>query len=777
MDDERARAVAALWFGQSERPLIWLDDEAVDDVVRFLWALIWPHKRAAFAFCTFALQVRKIGRRPFDFLGAPPAARGAFSERTKSPAWWVGRGGLRSASVRAFADSEWIGRAARDGLSVFDELRRFCDEFDVSLPDGPALPGATQFLALEEAARVQLVPARARADLLFFVWPDISPTHPLSRKVLNGLLERQAEAPLGKQPLRELRDLVGRTPLQRLAREDQAFGATVEAVLEREVRSRLSAQRDEAEEELPELVAAAQSDQLRSAVLRAAVPLVTARQRAKLATSLLAVADAAGDVGAFHHALGLLPVDAREPPIQALAATKTAEQLPELWRRVGRAGEVLEDTDLVLAAYERAGALDDAIGAVAGIAARGGPSADRDLERALERVSPEARLLWALGERSQRLAAIALGTAERAAKELGLGLEAIAERSSLAPLEMSDGTPSVGARLFARVAADKSSRARDALRARAELVEPLLRLALSEGRPAASLLNVLFEVWQIPRETVPPLFQDLRANKTSGWTSDVVTGLVAKLVRELAAGRVTQKLVADAFSLPRVREQLAELSEYRIYPGVSAGERRSLLPAMAATALASVHLDSGGDSRWLMPLLKPLLDAAGSTELDQACASLADILRQRIGTNAREEFALLLLDRVRALNPPSGYILIEAALPLAYPLLVARKWEPPYWLRIILPIVDGWDRAKPWREWLAAVWVERAWPAGALLRSVGGDRYLLRQLISRMSRSARGLRFLELLDRTVQESNELREAWGSTVRRALEGFDDELDHD
>jgi len=86
---DRGADVIALWFGQDDRPALWTEDGGAEDIVRYLWSLLWGKTRQTFSFCTFALQVRYLRREPFGFLVLPPSAMGSFHDRARSSALWA----------------------------------------------------------------------------------------------------------------------------------------------------------------------------------------------------------------------------------------------------------------------------------------------------------------------------------------------------------------------------------------------------------------------------------------------------------------------------------------------------------------------------------------------------------------------------------------------------------------------------------------------------------------------------------------------------------------
>lgn len=70
--------LAALWFGQDARPLLWAAPENAASTAIVLWSWLPPWLRADHTFCTLALQPRYLGPKLFDFLAIASGAEGLF---------------------------------------------------------------------------------------------------------------------------------------------------------------------------------------------------------------------------------------------------------------------------------------------------------------------------------------------------------------------------------------------------------------------------------------------------------------------------------------------------------------------------------------------------------------------------------------------------------------------------------------------------------------------------------------------------------------------------
>lgn len=148
-----AQAIAALWFGQADRPVFWMDAGDATSVVATLWRLLWPEARTSLAFCTFALGVRRLERRPFDFLALPPEARVSFLEHRASSAWYA-QGKLPDAGVRHFAKEPWTKELVEHGAAFWDPVLALCREHQLPVPPAWRMRDAHRFVRLGAVAEL-----------------------------------------------------------------------------------------------------------------------------------------------------------------------------------------------------------------------------------------------------------------------------------------------------------------------------------------------------------------------------------------------------------------------------------------------------------------------------------------------------------------------------------------------------------------------------------------------------------------------------------------------
>lgn len=157
-----------------------------------------------------ALQERAIDGRPFDFLGLPPEAQGAFHSRAASMAWWR-QGRLGHPGLTALPIIDWL---AEDGPTRLHALLEQCRTANLPMP-APAsdLPALRKLFQVPPAAPERLTAARARADLLVRLWPSLASEHAEWRDTLDALITLQLQAALEPRPLWDLISLTTRPQL------------------------------------------------------------------------------------------------------------------------------------------------------------------------------------------------------------------------------------------------------------------------------------------------------------------------------------------------------------------------------------------------------------------------------------------------------------------------------------------------------------------------------------------------------------------------------------
>ena len=167
-------ALWALFFTQPERPILWLEPrpERGAERIRILWAGLPPEYRSDLAFCTLALQMRRVGGRPFDVFIVPPACRGAYRDHLQRTGWWLGD--RIDDATRALTERPQLRGLLERGAEEIEALRQTCRMYGLPLPSVAQLPRLLRWLDME-TARHERPTAAAGADFLRgLLWPPKS---------------------------------------------------------------------------------------------------------------------------------------------------------------------------------------------------------------------------------------------------------------------------------------------------------------------------------------------------------------------------------------------------------------------------------------------------------------------------------------------------------------------------------------------------------------------------------------------------------------------------
>ncbi|WP_437780669.1 hypothetical protein [Sorangium sp. So ce1097] len=727
---ERTLSAIALWFGQPERPVLWVEDGRPEDVVRYLWHLLWPEAREGFSFCTFALQVRYLRRDPFGFLALPPAARGAFHERAGSAAWWQD-GRPSSAAVRERTRQPWAQAILERGAEVTLAMPRFCEAQAVPPLDEAQFPIFRRFLELEEPASSRLTAARARADLLHRLWPELDPTHPLVRATLRTLLERQADAPLSPRPFWELGDMLERPAVRALAGADAKFASTLERTLEREVRRRLLEAAPDAASGVATLMAHEPEHGGRRAILGGvgaafeSMPPGNAAD-ARVIAILLASPQAGGSPLA-HTALATLSQDRRaHVALQALEAAP-GEARPQLVDSLLRAARSLADPLLIAEVWIAQDEPMRGAREAASIVLSAPEANPERLRPVLARLNAEIRLAWALEAAEPPLCAWAGARGAEAAQELQVPARGVLERCR--------GAPNGAHVALAYLVALPPSQLRH---------EELLTPAIAEM--LASDAAALPEAKRLVDRLAPHLIRQL---------------CESALASGDAAGWLRQAAVQD--HLERV-DPWALFSASGVHPA-----HRDCLPNLARGVAAYVRSEPSAQIAWVQNLLGLPLGAAGPSNLARAAGDLAGLLALPPDRRGWLLLAADVLAAVRRTGCPAAHQLVELTFPVLYPRLERGELAPGPRARLGGFPWYTWDLAKSWRHWLLDCWLDQQWPPAAFLRCLGGDQALFRRLADRAAETRRGRELLVSLRDALAENPRLAERWAVPVARVLGG--------
>jgi hypothetical protein len=779
---DRASAIVALWFGQPDRPVLWMEEGRPDDVTRYLWGLLWPEARRRFAFCTFALQVRHVRKRPFDFLALPPSARGSFHERARSGAWWR-EGEAASSELTKRASDAWVQDVLARGAEATWAMPRFCEVHGLPALDDAALPAFHRFADLEEPARVRLTAARARADLLERLWPEIPATHGVARAVLEELLRHQADAPMSPRPFWDLDDLLkrrivrqaveagGYEPSARGLPDVAAFYALaasdplvdpIQRTLENEVRRRFA------------LAGADGVPGLTALLLRQPVPRFRAAILGGVHSALADVPDdEASDAKAAALVSGAVLPDVTEAVLGALAPERRVrvalrarsdlapEGLAAFDDHVLTTASRLGDAMLAAEVWLAQGRPVDAVRAAARIVAARPDVVPERMAPIVARLDAATSLAWALAVTEGPLSAWAGERGAEAAVTLGLALPELVQRCAAAP--------NGGAVLLARFARLPPSELRGALGDMGMVVR-MLALALVEGSSRMDL--VVHAVTEALEDRV--LFGPQVAVALAGAPSSLAAArfaeeLAPRLVRGLAGGRWPAEQRALWLGIAPVREALERLPPAMLFGAKGTRDwDADCLPNVARACADQVRSDVAVTLGWVANLLDRPLAGAGSRSVDRARSDLETLLSVPPERQGWLRLAAQILWAVRRTDFKSAQGLVERAFPVLYAELVRDAPGSP--VRTVLAQASyHWDVAKTWRHWILDAWTDHEWPPASFLRCMNGDEALFLRIAHRARWQWRGREFLHRIAASLDEDAALAAKWREPVDRAL-GF-------
>jgi hypothetical protein len=769
---DRALAAIVLWFGQPERPVLWMEDARPADVARYLWSLLWTQARQHFAFCTFALQVRHVRRKLFGFLALPPTARGSFHDRASSSAWWKGDG-LASAALVKRTGQPWALGILERGASATWAMPRFCEEHSLPVPDEQQLATFLRFRELEEAAGERLTAARARTDLLERLWPDLPATHPLSRRALEELLRRQADAPMSPRPFWDLGDLLARRNVESLAETDDAFARDLGEVIAREVPLRLREAGIEAAASLTALLGRRPAPRLREAILRAVqVAFERAGDGASVeakAALLLAGGAEAGEAALAAVVLGALP-PARRVRVALDARHQTPpERLALLGDHLGTAALELRDAVLAAELCLAEGRPLDALPTASRILALAGDAGIEQLQPILARLDAESRLTWALDVDEPSQAAWAGERGAEAARELTMVLSDLFGRCAMAPN---------GARvLFARLAALPTIDLRSVLRTPGIAV-CALPPALEEEHPRArSFIDILVEALPDGGLLSAAVAEILAGAPPSSSTDRLADRLAPRLVQIFVNERHPADEIASWLGSARIRGALERLPPAVLFgaPGVREWSY-DCLPNLAHACAARIRVEPEIPLGWVAQLLERPLGAAYAPSVGHALVDLDALLSVPPDRDGWILLAARVLAAVRRTQCKTAYGLVERAFPAVYP-KITRNALSAAARAAMSSRRDDWDVAKEWRHWLLDQWIEMHWPSASFLRCLGNDEDLFRRIAHRAARKWGGKDLLRSLPAALTQDDGLRERWRAPVARVLREEDLGVDYE
>lgn len=772
IDRGRAETSVVLWFGQPDRPVLWVEEVRPNAVVRYLWMLLWGEARRQFAFCTLALQVRHVQGRPFGFLALPPSARGSFHERAGSAAWWQG-GQLTNVGLREVQRQPWVQAMVDGGTRATWTMPQFCKEQQLPLLDASDLPIYHRFIELEAPAQVRLTAARARADLLVRLWPSAAPHHSLVRTVLRDLLERQKEAPLVPRPLWELRDFLDRPLVKALRGIDTAFASSVDAVLIEELLRRLSTPEHGVASELVEWLRSEPDPLIRAALrkalrdwLRTGPAEEVGDERAAVFLSEAARAD---DVDLVVAILELFEAGRRSALLER-AATMDGALRPALGEAAVAASKHLGDPGMAAVAWNLLGDRLEGLREATRIALAQPDPRPILIERIVRAADASDRLTWSLEVTAPVLAGAAASVGAAAAAEQGIPWPDLVERCREAPNGLGV--------LVARVLSLPSNQARKALESAGSLAPDLLKRVLhGDGSSVTSLISAATHV--LPDE--PLLSLDMAAELDAAGAADgarcFAEIMAPRLVSVLVAGRWLQGSAAAWLGARPMQQVIERSSAWTLFSrGWAFARSDAWLPNIARAIHEYAASKEDSATTWMPVLLERPIDEANAGSLAAAEEDLLSILELPLRVQERERLSAMVLQAMRRTQcRRGGRRLVERTFPVVYPRLLGDRGWP--WRSVVSVWSDGWDLAKVWRHWLLDTWLAAEWPPEGLLRCLEGDEQLLGQIAHRAAKRWEGRELLRRLRRTLAQRESFAMDWERRAARILDDMASEVDYD
>ena len=178
IEDGITTGIVEAIFLEQRKPIVCFQETQAETIALRLVESLWPALRRQFAFCTYALQARTIGSKPFDLLFAPKSARSRYSD-------WPGRKLDRGSAPAPPSRRGWLSDlASAIFVSSTPDLRR-ADKLGVLASDRKGNPTAVRFAMLwrDLDARVQAEPSAALGMLDILAAADL----PASEKARHAI--------------------------------------------------------------------------------------------------------------------------------------------------------------------------------------------------------------------------------------------------------------------------------------------------------------------------------------------------------------------------------------------------------------------------------------------------------------------------------------------------------------------------------------------------------------------------------------------------------------
>jgi hypothetical protein len=747
--------LAALWFGQEARPLLWTDSDSGTAIATILWMWLPPWLRANHTFCTFALQPRFLGTKLFDFVVVAPGAEGLFYSIRDRAVRCDGRTAPTGAGP--ILELPWVSEIASAPADAVQARWSEVKTYGLPLLAPNQLRGFLRYRELRGRAESSFTAALSCIDLLRRLAPDRDTALEEKRRSLWSCLAHvRSENPRNRNLLHAL-EILERDP-RTLA---PSLSADIGAYLAETLEARAAVQ--------PELGLRLWQVSLRSGfkgpardglleALRGAGAMLSAD--AWLATvGTLAASLLDDDPAILTTILPAAPLDARKRLVSAWLVQVRDDTRQLAIEAVLDAAQELGDVSLVapVHAYVPIGKLLDAI--------------DRILSRAgTEKLDSLSQLL--MGVPAESLATWLLARSPEPGLPIGFAsviAGALADSSAADTFfERAYQSAEVATILVAYSERFGSECAMRVMRSQAGLLGPLLRLAQDDPfRVGIGELLLEATTKAEPAELVA-IFDPVFVSHwdRAPWAQAVAQSVILAVLGEYLLARVDfatlRTWFASSVCQSWFRGGLPSSVEALLVGARGAAAVRAidvLLDPSTARLRSSGHLVRGCLRAWaeqssaeMIPLV-PAWVLLVKSLTDSELRTMACGLSLQVALNRQKvEFAPL----------------AEIGFATAHQQLMANASFGHIVIRIFMPFIDDsdWDRAGQMREALARVWVENDWPPLSLLRAADGDSELFGKLASRARECPGGKKALRRLWKAAL-TDPSREPWWDRMLEEL----------
>ena len=726
------RLLAAAWFGQETRPLLWYDQSTASDAARILWSWIPPWLRSNHTFCTFTLGPRYLGKALFDWMAIARGAEGLFYP-------------LRDRAVRCDAlhlppglaslvEEPWVAEIVEGPASWVPSLWREARELGFRELPARELRVFLRYREFRQRSQSNFTASLSRMDLLQRLAP--SPNEAVDEKCasLMRALGHMRHVPPAERSVGALLQLLDRDPASFAAALIPDTGGLLAETLEHRFGK-------EDPSELERIWEAARktgfSEPVRSGLLaglrwacEAQLPALDLSRITRLLSRLIEEGPDVTD-----ELLRSMPIEVRAQFLAALL-----QQISDETRTHVATG--------LLASLARIGefsALPTLLGVVPLSEIMAVLVRDSDVPPTI--VQSIVAMLLSDPAKAQAVLGPHLGS------EGGIRiLAAYASRSAAFTVEsLLRANPTAASSIW-RVAEESPS-----IEGMASVIEAGLSVV-----DANALIGIMepkrAEQWQ-----------------HAAWAPSVTEAICSSLIdRWLSSDHDWQRL--------RHWLQTSQVQGWIRWQGASAW-RSKLLYARQGSALRAIELltePTTGPLRHNEYLLESCVESWARLPVRDICPMVPAWIRllEGIGDERiRTRLSALTLNVVLREGDAELAPLAEVTFATAHRELLAQA-RHGWFVRNVFGwflAEDNWDRAAQLREKLAKTWVKEDWPPLSLLRAVQGDGNLFDDLVARARQREGGKRALRRLWRAAQEVQEPDQGWRYLLERLPRSVREDVD--